>query len=471
MSDAVAARREKAMLGAAVAHHEAGRYGKALPHFRKYLKRRPDDVAALNMASFAAFEADQAALSLHWLNAARAAAPDDAQTFYNLGLVSQSVGLYAEAAEAYRRAAALEPDLASAHYNLGTVLNQLGDLDGALAAYDLALEADPGHAKALSDKGFVLRAQGKAEEAAAAYGRAAAAGDPAALTGLGRALQDAGRLSEAAAAFERAVRGDPDGPEATSALADILVQRGEAAAAVAACDGFLARHPANASVLAAKSVALRDGGATAAARALADPERFVIQIPQTRAPGFRDVAAFNDAMVEHALNHPSLIDSPSGHATRQGKHTADLTRKPKGPVAAFERMVAAAVDEFARRLGPDDAHPFIANRPRKWHLAVWAIVLAGEGYQVPHIHRTAWASGVYYAQVPDIVGAGGEAGWIEFGDPGPDYHGSAPPETRRIRPEPGLMVLFPSYIFHRTIPFESDQTRVSIAFDVVPDGV
>ena len=32
------------------------------------------------------------------------------------------------------------------------------------------------------------------------------------------------------------------------------------------------------------------------------------------------------------------------------------------------------------------------------------------------------------------------------------------------------MLLFPSYIYHRTVPFEGAETRISIAFDVVPDG-
>jgi hypothetical protein len=30
------------------------------------------------------------------------------------------------------------------------------------------------------------------------------------------------------------------------------------------------------------------------------------------------------------------------------------------------------------------------------------------------------------------------------------------------------MVLFPSYFFHRTIPFSAPGTRISIAFDVLP---
>ncbi len=471
MNNAVSAQRVKAMLSAAVTHHDAGRFAKALPHFRKYLKRRPDDVAALNMASFAAFQTNHEDLALNWLNAAKEANPDDPQTFYNLGLVSQSVGLYEDAAEAYRRAAELDPDFASAHHNLGTVLTQLGLLDEAVAAYDAAVEADPEHGKALSSKAFVLRTQGKADEAVSAYGRAASIlyGDSEVLIGLGKSLQDAGRLSEAASTFARAVDANPHDPEAIANLANVLVQRDEAADAVAACDVFLAHHPANTSVLAAKSVALNECGDTDAVKYLVDLDRFVTPIRHERAPGFKNVEAFNAAMVEHVTTHPTLTVSPTGHATRLGKHSADLTVKPKGPVSAFEKMIGNAVDGYVKRLGDDADHPFVAHRPRKWHLAVWAIVLEGEGYQVSHIHRAAWLSGVYYAQVPDIVREEGQAGWIEFGEPEPEYHWSATPETRRFQPEPGLMILFPSYAFHRTIPFESDQTRVSIAFDVVPD--
>jgi hypothetical protein len=29
-------------------------------------------------------------------------------------------------------------------------------------------------------------------------------------------------------------------------------------------------------------------------------------------------------------------------------------------------------------------------------------------------------------------------------------------------------VLFPSYFWHRTLPFEAAETRISIAFDAVP---
>ena len=49
-----------------------------------------------------------------------------------------------------------------------------------------------------------------------------------------------------------------------------------------------------------------------------------------------------------------------------------------------------------------------------------------------------------------------------------------PAPVLRVRPVEGLLVLFPSYFYHRTIPFggdgpfDSGGTRISVAFDFVP---
>ena len=89
---------------------------------------------------------------------------------------------------------------------------------------------------------------------------------------------------------------------------------------------------------------------------------------------------------------------------------------------------------------------------------------------MPHIHPSAWLSGVYYVRLPEIIGqpGQGEAGWIEFGRPPEHFHCTAEPEVRVFEPEPGLMLLFPSYFYHRTVPFESADMRISISFDVLP---
>ena len=474
MASGIPDRRLTRMLDTAIEHHQAGRLGKALSFYRKYLKRRADDVDALNQAGIAAFDSGETETALRWLNAAKDESPGDPESFYNLGLVYQSLGCLDDALDSYTRAAVTGPGVASTYYNMGVVLTQMGKFDDALVALDDTIALDPDHGKAYASKGYIRRMQGRADESAALYNRAStlAPGDPAVLGDLGMALRDAGRLTESASAFDRALFIDPDYAESTSNFADVLLRLGQSSDALAVCDAYLERHPYHASVLAAKSVVLNEMGETAAVSELVDFDRFVAPIQHDGAPGFRDLAAFNAALADHILNHPTLVIAPTSNATRLGKHSGELTAKPKGPIATFETLVRRAFEGYTNRVcgAAGIRHPFAANPPKRWGLNVWSIVLEGEGYQLPHIHRAAWMSGVYYARVPDIVHDGSRAGWIEFGRPGPEYHWSAEPNTRAYQPAPGLMVLFPSYMFHETIPFKSGETRISIAFDIVPEG-
>jgi hypothetical protein len=40
--------------------------------------------------------------------------------------------------------------------------------------------------------------------------------------------------------------------------------------------------------------------------------------------------------------------------------------------------------------------------------------------------------------------------------------------SRVLKPHEGIMVLFPAYLYHGTVPFKSDQRRICVAFDVIP---
>ncbi|MDP7386521.1 MAG: putative 2OG-Fe(II) oxygenase, partial [Nitrospinota bacterium] len=164
----------------------------------------------------------------------------------------------------------------------------------------------------------------------------------------------------------------------------------------------------------------------------------------------------------------TLIYAPLSHTTREAWHSGELLDDAKGPIAELEAAILAAVENYVRDLGRDPDHPFLADPPETLSLKVWGVVMRGKGHQIAHIHPAAWLSGVYYPQVPEFAGDDGEAGWIEFGRPPDHFSNVARPETRSIRPEPGLLVLFPSYFFQRTIPFAVDGTCVSIAFDLVP---
>lgn len=110
------------------------------------------------------------------------------------------------------------------------------------------------------------------------------------------------------------------------------------------------------------------------------------------------------------------------------------------------------------------------DSPANWKYDVWATILGTQGHQSPHIHRSDWLSGCYYDKIPKVMEsrASGEDGWIEFGRPQDYPHRKADPIVRTYKPYEGMVVLFPSYFYHCTIPFSAEEERISIAFDIVP---
>ena len=74
--------------------------------------------------------------------------------------------------------------------------------------------------------------------------------------------------------------------------------------------------------------------------------------------------------------------------------------------------------------------------------------------------------------MPDAINAASNdrVGWIKFGRPEKRFELAVEPEVRSYRPEEGLMVLFPWFMFHRTIPFQSHQKRICVAFAVSRDA-
>jgi uncharacterized protein (TIGR02466 family) len=142
---------------------------------------------------------------------------------------------------------------------------------------------------------------------------------------------------------------------------------------------------------------------------------------------------------------------------------------PRGPVAAFERSLRAATVAYSRTVADLSEHPFAAGRPRAAFFNVWCVVMERGGHQIPHIHPSAWLSGVYYPEVPDVIRDGdGPEGCLEFGGAERPFPSKLSPRVVRVRPAEGLLVLFPSYFYHRTVPFDGAGRRVSVAFDLVP---
>jgi tetratricopeptide (TPR) repeat protein len=391
------------------------------------------------------------------------------------GTLALRAGDAEEAVALYRRALVLRPEFVEVHYNLGNALGALGRYEDAATAYRRALALRFDFVPPRHNLGNALRSLGRSEEAVEAYRGALALQKTAAgERDLGIALHDLRRLDEAIAAYRRSLALPGHRTDVLSNLANALMERGDRRGAVEACDRYFAAEPGNVEALALKALALHELGDAEGARLLLDFDRFV-QIVDFAAPppGYESLAAFNAALTAHVEAHPTLHVPPKDHPTYHNdalEITGELLVEPKGPMAAFETMMKSTVARYLESVPRHPPHPFLEHFPKKWALASWATRLKGQGNLDPHIHFSGCLGGVYYPLLPEIVARHdlGGAGWFELGRPPAQFGCTTEPLVRRIQPREGRLLLFPGYFFHSTIPFTSQERRISVAFDVVP---
>ena len=444
----------------------------AVKLLRDVLEWRPDSAPALNTLVVLLLRNGQIDDARAACRRCLAVDPGNVAAFYALGQIADAADKPDEAAAAYGRAVERSPQLTAALVPLALALQKLGRVEEAIAFYQRVPAGEKSEFIAQFNRGLLLQGRGQHIDAASAFARASEIdpADPKPRFQLGGVFYAMGRFDEAIACYRQLLQQKPDTVGVYGNLAKALWAKGDAAGAQAACDDGLRQQPGDTAVIAFKAAMLLETGNHAVARELVDFDRFLKPLCVPPPAGFNSIPEFNKAISQYALSHPTLVFEPRNHATKSGRHTGDLMLKAGGPVPAFASAVEGAVRQYLREVPADPAHAFAAQRPARWRLSAWAVVMEGQGYQAPHIHPQAWLSGVYYASVPpDMVAAdSAQAGWIEFGEPLPDYHFTAKPELRLIKPEEGLMLLFPSYFFHRTLPFSAGGTRISIAFDVVP---
>jgi hypothetical protein len=133
-------------------------------------------------------------------------------------------------------------------------------------------------------------------------------------------------------------------------------------------------------------------------------------------------------------------------------------------LAALSEPILAYIDAMGP---PDPSHPWSGRKTGKFRLAgTWSVKLRANGYHINHVHPAGWISSAYYVAVPPVVAAGeGRQGWIKFGEPRWPTPGCTIEKV--VQPKAGRLVLFPSYMWHGTIPFSQGE-RMTAPFDAVP---
>jgi Flp pilus assembly protein TadD len=436
----------KDLLAGAVRAHEAGRLREAAQLYRQVLSVDPGSADALS----------------------------------NLALATAQMAEFAPAEEMLRDLIKKAPKHAGARVNLALVLQQQRNFDAAIECCEDALRAvsdNKSRQKLQNTLALSLIGKERFEDALALLGRMIAArpGFAGGHNLLGTVYTRMARVDEAVRAFNRATKLDPSDYGSFVAAGECLLVHGRAEEALAQLDKALKLKAWEVRALALRTLVLAELGRKEEEKWQSDPQRLV-HCHHLIDFGYnpQQILELNHALSAFASTEPSLREDPPEYATRKAWHsTTNIAAFAHPALDELKKFIDHAFQQRKTRLSEEDEkHPFRRAAPPSYYLDLWAIKMKDGGKLFPHIHVDGWLSGVYYVDVPPIVDdpqASG-AGWLNIGPSRMDIKLKREPLTRSVKPEPGMMVTFPSYFWHDTVPLPESNTeqRLCLAFDLNP---
>ncbi|MDH3589867.1 MAG: TIGR02466 family protein, partial [Gammaproteobacteria bacterium] len=405
---------------------------------------------------------------------ALSAAPAEFGCHITLGRVYEALEDFRAAREASRAAIEIDENSFDAWFLYGTQALKLGDYAAAADAYRRAHQISPDRLEALVNLGSALDRHGKPADALAAYQKALhlQPEEPRILANIGRLHSDAGDFPAAIEAYERALTAHPEFTDGWINLAVASLKANDPQRAIDAVHKCLTVSPADRAATSLALMAYQQLGDMQNYRALYAFDELIYSAGLDVPAEFDSIEAFNASLTSAVLSHPTLIHEPAGKSTRLGQQSGNLLQSDEtGIFAILHQAVLGHMQKFLARSFDRAGHPYAQFAPADCDFYMWATVLDEQGHQEPHIHPAGWISGVYYVQIPaaDTENVT-QKGWIEFGRPDPNIPGidASNTDLATFPPEEGRLFLFPSYFYHRTIPYSGSKPRISIAFDLIP---
>lgn len=412
--------------------------------------------------------------ALPFLEIAHRTQPQDRQIALDVAVLLQHLRRYDDAVIVFEQLIERDPLDMEAHLQLNELLHRQGRDDAFLLSYDRAAARTPQTAKLLSAKGRFLLKAGRAAEALDVFERALALqpSDAGAMAGRARALEALGEVTQAGAAHEASILTHADNPDSSIDAAAFLLRQQQPVRAKALLLKALTARPTDQAALSLLCLCHRALDETREESRLAGYEELIVPYDLQPPEGYRTMLDFN---CELAAYLEPLHDDKREHFTqtlRGGTRLYDeVFNNGHALVERLRTRIDEAVVQYIAQLRVDDRHPFLARRAERFvYVSSWSSRLLDRGYHLNHVHPQGWISSAYYVSVPQVCrDEHKREGWLKFGEPTEDFGARFPPR-RHIQPIPGRLVLFPSYLWHGTVPFASSQTRITIAFDLAPLG-
>jgi tetratricopeptide (TPR) repeat protein len=215
------------------AWRNSGKPKEAAAAFQQAVLRSPTSVTALQALAGALKASGDVTRSEETLKRALQIAPEDANVWYQYGMLDSGLGRTGSAIEKVTKAVTLNPDLTEGYTSLAGLLLATGKVDLAAAAAQRALAIDPYDAAAYNVAGRTLASTGQSSEALFDFEKATRLRSSYGPYQYDYALMlvRLDRFDDAQAAVEAGLKADPNLPAAHELLGSLLSRKSQMAEA------------------------------------------------------------------------------------------------------------------------------------------------------------------------------------------------------------------------------------------------
>jgi tetratricopeptide (TPR) repeat protein len=441
----------------------------ALRVFNLALGINPLNISALNNKALALKKLCVLDEAIVIFNKALSIRPEHTEIIKNLASCYMMQGQIKLAKSLYKKAISLNELDKDAHHWLNKLLWENKDKE-FLKSYEVTLQKHPKNTDLLFDLGHKLNLAGDLNRSKSVLEDAIKSNNhhTPSIVELSVVLRELNDIDKSLAFSQLAHKQNPYNVTVMSELGKSLISSDRPAEALEIFNTLIRQQPQNQSWIAYKLIALKLLGSTEYDYLCNYDHVFTAEL--SLPSGFNDLNSFNKELINALRQYHHAKTNPLDQSLVTGSQTTEKLFDYHIPIIqALRSNLREQTTCFFSTLKKDNKHPLLSRLTDNFiETDSWSVILNNNGYHKNHHHPAGWYSGPYYAQVPDVVNnESKQEGWVKFGQPGFNMATQLEPD-KLIKPIEGLFVRFPSYFWHGTVPFSSNQERITVPCDMIP---
>jgi len=452
----------KETFGRAVKNHQEGKTDIAQDLYDQILKIDPNHSISLNNIGTIFQDLGENQKAKDCYEKAIAINPNYAEAYYNIGIIFQELKENQKAKELFEKAIEINPNYSDAHNNLGNVFKDSGNLQKAKECYEKAIENNPNHTDAHNNLGITFKNLGENGKAKECYEKAIEI-DPNHSTShnnLGVMFEELGEHQKAKNFFEKAIELNPNYADAHNQLLKSLYQLNDQSTLFKKLETITKEGKMNAVIGSIFSRAKVKYGFKIKNPFCNDPLDYVLKTNLIEKYDFKHVVVdcVDNILKDGSLSNRALSLIKNGYQT-----SGNLFTNKNFDTKEIQRIIHTEIDKYRLKF-KDSKEGFIDNWPTNYNLTGWLINLKKGGKLKAHMHDMGWLSGSIYVNVPPKLqtDSGNLVVCIDYNEKNNNKF------KKSIDVVTGSLCLFPSSLLHYTIPFEAEEERIVLAFDMMP---